>query len=49
MEVRQVLVVSEDLDGERRSMEVMFPGFQGTDNGEEFPVIDVVISFSGNE
>ena len=30
-------------------MEVMSPRFQGTDDGEEFPVIDVVVSFHWRE
>ena len=46
MEIHQVLVICKDLDGERGSMEVVSPGFQGTDDGEEFPIIDVVILFS---
>ena len=49
MEVRQVLVVHKDLDREWGSMEVMSPGFQGVDDGEEFAVVDVVVSFSGDE
>ena len=48
-EVHQVLVVSKDLDGERRTMEVVSPRFQGTDDGKEFLVINVVVSFSRDE
>ena len=46
MEVCQVLVVSKDLDREGGSMEVVSPGFQSMDNGKEFTVIDVIVSFS---
>ena len=48
-EVRQVLVICEYLNGERGAMEVVSPGVQGADDCEEFPVVDVVISFSGDE
>ena len=48
-EVCQVLVVSKDLDGEGGSMKVVPPGFQGTDDGKELTVIDVVVSLSWNE
>ena len=30
-------------------MEVVSPGFQGVNNGEEFPVIDVIVSFFQRE
>ena len=49
MEVRQVLVICEDLDGEWGSMEVVPPGFQGTDDCEKFSVVDVVVPFCWNE
>ena len=42
-------MVSEDLDGEGRSMEVMPPGLQGVDDCEEFLVIDVVVPFCRDE
>ena len=48
-EVRQVLVVCEDLYGEWGSVEVMSPGLQGADDGKELPVVDVVVSFCGDE
>ena len=48
-EVRQVLVVSEDLDREWGTVEVMPPGLQGVDDGEELLVIDVVIVFCWDE
>ena len=48
-EVRQVFVICEHLNGERGAMEVVPPGLQGMDDCEEFPVIDVVIAFGGNE
>ena len=49
MEVGEVFMVSEDLDWERGSMEVVSPRFQGADNGEEISVIDVVVSFCWGE
>ena len=49
MEIHQVLVVSEDLNGEWGPMEVVPPGFQGMDDGEEFLVIDVIILFHRDE
>ena len=48
-EVGEVLVISENLHGERRAMEVMAPGFQGADDGKEFTVIDVTVSFCRGE
>ena len=48
-EVCQVLMVSEDLDMEGGSMEIMSSGFQGSDNCKEFTVVDVVVLFSWNK
>ena len=45
-EVHQVLVICKDLDRERGPMEVMSLGFQGTDDCEEFLVVDVIVPFS---
>jgi len=44
-EVGEVFVVGKDLDWERRAVEVVSPGFKGTDDGEEFAVIDIIVSF----
>ena len=49
MEVGEVLVVGEDLDREGGSMEVVAPGFQGADDGKEFPVVNVIVSFCRGE
>ena len=49
MEVGEVFMVSEDLDWERGSVEVVSPRFQGADNSEEISVIDVVVSFCWGE
>ena len=49
MEVHQVLVISEDLDEEEGSMEVMPPGLQGTDDYKELLVINVIVSFCRDE
>jgi len=44
-EVGKVFVVSEDLNWERRAMEVVSPGFEGADDSKEFTIIDIVVSF----
>ena len=49
MEIGWVLVVSEDLHQEGGTMKIVAPGFQGTNDRKEFPVIDVVIAFGGGE
>ena len=49
MEIHQVLVVGEDLDGEKGTIEIVSPGFQGMDDGEELSVIDIVVSFGRDE
>ena len=49
MEIGKVLVVGEDLYGERRAMEIVAPRFQGANDGEEFVVIDIIVSFGGGE
>ena len=49
MEVGEILMVSEDLYRERGSVEVVSPGFQGTDDGKEFSVVDVVVPFCWGE
>ena len=49
VEVCQVFMIGEDLDREGGSMEVVSPGFQGMDDGKEFPVIDVVVLFHRDE
>ena len=42
-------MVGEDLDGEGRSREVLSPCFKGVEDGKEFSVIDVVVTFGGGE
>jgi len=44
-EVGEVLVVSEDLNWEGGTMKIMSKGLESVDYGEEFAVIDVVVSF----
>ena len=48
-EISKVLVVSEDLYGEGGAVEIVAPGFQGANNSEELPVINIVITFGGGE
>jgi len=38
-------MVGEDLNWERGAMEVVSPGFEGVDDGKEFTIIDIVVSF----
>ena len=42
-------MVSENMDREGGSVEVVLPGFQGVDDSEEFLVIDVIVSFCWRE
>ena len=48
-EVGEVFVVCENLYRERGAMEVVTPGFQGTDDREEFSVINIVVLFGRRE
>ena len=48
-EIDKILVVGEDLDWEGGTMKVVSPRFQGTDDGKEFLVIDVIVSFCEGE
>ena len=45
-EISKILVVGEDLYGEVGAMEIVTPGLQGVNNGEKFPVVNVIIAFS---
>ena len=47
LEVGEVFMVSEDLHWEGRAMEVVSPGLQGTDDGEKFTVINIIVMFCG--
>ena len=38
-------MVGKDLDGERGTVEVMSSGFEGTDDSQEFLVINVIVPF----
>ena len=48
-EIGEILVIHEDLDWKGRTIEVVLPRFQGTDDGEEFTVVDVIVSFGRRE
>ena len=48
-EVSKVLMVSEDLNRGGGALKVMPPSFQSVDDGEEFPIKDIIISFNGVE
>src|SRR6267154_311183 len=45
--VKEVFMVSEDNDRVWVPFEVMAPSFQGSDNGKEFSIIDLIVSFCG--
>ena len=48
-EIGQVLVVSEDLYWKGGAVEIVAPGLQGTNDCEEFPVVDVVVRSAGEK
>ena len=43
--VSEIFMVSKDLNWERGTVEVVSEGFEGADDGEEFAIIDVIVSF----
>ena len=47
--VGEVFVISEDLYGEWEPVEVVSPGFQGTNDSKEFSVVDVIVPFCRRE
>jgi hypothetical protein len=46
MEVHKVFVIGKHLDGKWGSMEIVTPGFKGSDDSEQFSVIDVIVPLS---
>ena len=42
-------MIGENLDGEGGIMEVMSPGLEGTDDCQEFLVIDIIVPFCWGE
>ena len=48
-EIGQVLVVGKDLYGKGGTMEIVAPRFQGANDGKEFAVIDIIVSFGGEK
>ena len=48
-EVSQVFVISEQSDGMSSSLQIMAPVFESMNDGEQFPIINVIISLSGRE
>ena len=42
-------MIGENLDEEGGTVEVMSPGFEGTDNCQEFSVIDIIVLFHWGE
>ena len=48
-EIGQVLMIGEDRDRVRSSLEVLFPLSKSKDNSKEFPIIDVVVVLGQRE
>ena len=42
-------MISENLDGKGGTVEVISPGFEGTDDSKELVIVDVIISFRWRE
>ena len=42
-------MIRDNRDGMRDSLKVMFPFGEGEDDGEEFPVVDVIVLLSKRE
>ena len=42
-------MIGKDLDGESGTVEVMSPGLEGTDDSQEFSVINVIVPFCWRE
>ena len=49
VEEGEVFVIGENLDKEWGAMKVVMPGFESANNGEEFPIVDIVVTFCGEE
>ena len=49
VEEGEVFVIGENLDKEWGAMKVVMPGFESTNNGEEFTIVDIVVTFCGEE
>ena len=49
IEIGEVFVICENLHRKWRAMKVVAPRFQGTDDCEEFSVVDVIVSLSKRE
>ena len=41
----KVFMIGENLDREGRTMEVMTPSFEGTNNCEKFTIINIIVAF----
>ena len=48
-EIGQVLMIGEDRDRVRSSLEVLFPLSKSKDNSKEFPIIDVIVALGQRE
>ena len=48
-EVSEVFVIHEQGDGMSGSLQVMLPVFKSMDDGKQFLIIDVIVSFGGGE
>jgi hypothetical protein len=48
-EVGEVLVICKNLDRKRGTVKVLTPDFEGPNDCKEFPIIDVIVAFGGDE
>jgi len=48
-EVRQILVIRMNHSGVRRSLDIMMPFGESTNDGQQFSVIDFIVSFGSRE
>ena len=45
----EVFVICENPDREWGAMKVVTPGFESTNNGEEFPIVNIIVTFCRGE
>ena len=49
LEIGQVLMIGEDGDRVRSSLQILFPFRESKDNSKEFPIIDVIVALGQRE
>ena len=48
-DIREILMISDDGDSKRSSLEVVFPLSESKDDCKQFSVVNIVVSFSEGE